>query len=328
METGLATNVQGTNEQLPTLTPDALQRSLLRDQYEIFESAGVDTSILEAVKSKLTTHAVSPDLQVQAFIDCIKEIPSFNFLLSQDARILEGYSIEEHTSMVLSQFEKYLKDPKCPIPLSCADLRIAALFHDIGKSLPEKKSDQHIATLEILKRYQDLLPISDKSFAIIESLIGNDPIGKFIVASVETFASMDERTELRQQATAGIVTNIELERFHSLVTFKMVDENLIQRAKEVALSFHQRSEPLGITAKELFNLHRLFYQADTAAYTYDAIATNGRRAFPGLDFLYELDFDANIAQGEALLKEDHSTGMIQHAQHVNLLLNLIEDALV
>lgn len=95
-----------------------------------------------------------------------------------------------------------------------------------------------------------------------------------------------------------------LSRFAGLVvlgTPEGVREQIVASARDI----ERRAAELSLAPQELFKLHRLLYAADTSAYTYDAVATNQRRAVPGLDFLFEFNpsFRREV-QEELLLRSD------------------------
>ena len=94
----------------------------------------------------------------------------------------EGYSLEEHTKMVLNQFEKYFKDFDSPL-VSKSNLRLFLALHDIGKPEAIKlgnKALQHEKTAPIINNVFDVLKLPKKEKDILVAISKDDYIGKYL----------------------------------------------------------------------------------------------------------------------------------------------------
>lgn len=298
----------------------------IRERYSILVKQENSQEVINQIRSDLELTARNSESKPEDLIAVAKRIPAIEFLFKQDARILENYTIEEHTSMVLRQLDRYLATSFNHKVLSHAEMRIAMLFHDIGKSLPDEKKDQHLGTLQVLSEIEAYIPLSQHAKAIVRSLIANDPIGKYIVATVEQFASIEERKAIAQASRDHHLTVDELQKFADLVIFAPVNQTQLDQARQVVNEIALRAKELDVDIEELLNLHLLSYQADTSAYTYDSVAYNGRRAYPGLDFLYVLDQTFDLVRNHYLLAKHPTSGLLRFAPAVDEKIQLIKSA--
>jgi hypothetical protein len=262
----------------------------------------------------------------------LKKHPRVAFLYEQDSRIPEKYTIEEHTEMVLGQFERYLVNAPMPSGITKDELRLMLALHDIGKSIPLNKDDQHRATIEVIESLRADLPISESGWAIGRLLIDNDLIGLTIRAGTAQLATMSERKAIGERAKVEAIPVADMQSFVDLVKFKPFPGD-VQSATEWQDRFEKgaqfianESAALGLKPTELMNLMVLFYQTDTAAYSYDAQTAGGRRASPGLDFLYSLNPDFELGRNNNLLVSNKSTGLLTFSPAVTQIVAGLEDA--
>lgn len=95
----------------------------------------------------------------------------------------EGYSLKQHTLMVLNQFEKYFAHKKLPVDFDTNLFRVILTLHDIGKPEAirnEGKHNQHKYTLRIVEPVLNGLGFDKRDINIALSLIGGDPVGKYV----------------------------------------------------------------------------------------------------------------------------------------------------
>ena len=96
----------------------------------------------------------------------------------------EGYNLEEHTLMVLRQFEKYFSSKSLPGGFSKAQFRYFLAIHDIGK--PDWVSKKKIGTQADynLKAFRAHFPkdpfIGYEQRRLLESFLSDDPIGSYL----------------------------------------------------------------------------------------------------------------------------------------------------
>ncbi|XLQ20514.1 MAG: hypothetical protein ACKUBY_01900 [Candidatus Moraniibacteriota bacterium] len=116
-------------------------------------------------------------------------------IYNADAGVWEGYTIGEHTIMMMRQFEKYFRSNELPANFDLGIFRLILVLHDIGK--PEAiaygdKNQQHVYTVEKLKNIFDTLVISNKYKDIAVALIEEDSLGEYIRGNkdIDTIAQM------------------------------------------------------------------------------------------------------------------------------------------
>lgn len=108
-------------------------------------------------------------------------------LYGQDGGVREGYTVAEHTMMVLRQFDKYYAPPPHSLP-GKVDKRLFRVFlalHDIGKPIaitidPQGKKQQHRYTWRLMFGFYQHLKIEERFIAISKALLYDDPIGGYL----------------------------------------------------------------------------------------------------------------------------------------------------
>jgi hypothetical protein len=102
---------------------------------------------------------------------------------SKSVGVWEGYTLKEHTLMVLRQFEKYFSEQRLPADIDRNFLRVVLTLHDIGKPRAVEEGDkkkQHQYTTVLIKPILKKLGFSEEKIAIAVALISSDPIGEYI----------------------------------------------------------------------------------------------------------------------------------------------------
>ncbi|MBU6323685.1 MAG: hypothetical protein KGI41_03055 [Patescibacteria group bacterium] len=97
------------------------------------------------------------------------------------AGVSEGYTIREHTGMVLNQFLKYFGDALPEEDRKVMETMLA--IHDIGKPAAiaaGSKYDQHRYTTPIVRETLEGLGFGEKEVALATALVDGDPIGDFL----------------------------------------------------------------------------------------------------------------------------------------------------
>ena len=125
----------------------------------------------------------APDFEPKKLIEALKKVLSLGPLYSMSVGVWEGYTLEEHTLLVMSQFEKYFSATQLPGKGDKQIFRILLALHDIGKPqavADGRKDEQHARTLEIINEIKEELPLSPEQLNVVMSLVDGDPIGLFI----------------------------------------------------------------------------------------------------------------------------------------------------
>ena len=106
-------------------------------------------------------------------------------LYTQDGGVWEGYTIADHTAMVLHQFERYCAPYPLPGAIDTGLFRLFLALHDIGKPIaiaiaPEGKRGQHRYTWELIEKFYRYVGIDGAFTAISRTLLHDDPIGGYL----------------------------------------------------------------------------------------------------------------------------------------------------
>ena len=103
--------------------------------------------------------------------------------LDADAGVSQGYSIREHTIMVLSQFEKYYGNKELPAGVSKKLLSFVLAVHDLGKPraiAAGNKDAQHEHTVGLVEPLMQRMGYSQDEVNIALALIDGDPLGNYL----------------------------------------------------------------------------------------------------------------------------------------------------
>lgn len=101
-------------------------------------------------------------------------------IYAHDAGVWEGYTIEEHTLMVMNQYDRYFLDATLSLGVSPGLFKVILALHDIGKPKAIKAGDkrlQHEYTQAMVEQILRELGYSQHDIAITTALVSGDPIG-------------------------------------------------------------------------------------------------------------------------------------------------------
>ena len=132
----------------------------------------------EALDSILNKENYSPEKLVSFFEKDFAEE------YSSDVGVWEGYSLKEHTLMVLNQFEKYFADKPLPGGVDHNFFRVILTLHDIRKlrAIEEgERSKEHEYTFEIVEKVLTQLEYKNSDVLLAKSLMTGYPLGKFVL---------------------------------------------------------------------------------------------------------------------------------------------------
>ncbi|HOG24501.1 MAG TPA: hypothetical protein PK590_07610, partial [Candidatus Omnitrophota bacterium] len=137
----------------------------------------------------------APDFEPKKLIEALKKVLSLGPLYSMSVGVWEGYTLEEHTLLAMSQFEKYFSATQLPGKGDKQIFRILLALHDIGKPqavADGRKEEQHARTLEIINEIKEELPLSPEQLNVVMSLVDGDPIGLFIRGRADLESTVEE----------------------------------------------------------------------------------------------------------------------------------------
>jgi len=124
----------------------------------------------------------------------------------------EGYTLKEHTLMVMGQFEKYFKDKELPTGMDHNLFRVIMAVHDIGKPRAAEmraKHLQHEYTREIIKPVLEELKFNEEEINLALGLVSGDPIGNSLMTG-RNDRSVDQLKKMSQEAGIPIGDFLEL----------------------------------------------------------------------------------------------------------------------
>lgn len=157
-----------------------------------------------------------------------------DFNLSQEyasqVGVWEGYTLEQHTLMVMKQYERYFSESMDSSLLSKNEFRMLLALHDMGKAraimLGENKTKQHEHNKKLIPGVLRLLGIEWKKIDLITEVASQDHIGSY----------------MQRKITAG----------------------------EAASGIQQIAKKIGVNVYQLFDLLQIYYISDASSYTVDA----------------------------------------------------------
>lgn len=130
--------------------------------------------------------------------------------------VWEGYTLKQHTSMVLSQFEKYFSNSLQYTNIDKNFFKTFLALHDLGKPEAVRMGEKHLQyehTKRIMNNILSELGYSRQEKALALALVSADPIGESIKANGRNIeASAREIIKLAQAA------NIPTAKFFDLLT--------------------------------------------------------------------------------------------------------------
>lgn len=142
----------------------------------------------------------SPDFSPETFLTVLKSSPYLSEALSLSAGVSEGYSVERHTQMVMSQFERYFASNFSSSLLTLEDFRLLLSLHDIGKGLAVRSrgstGEQHSFSRRVLEFALQTMGTTSINTDTIIRLIDQDILGNFLRKRISLDIAKKEITDL------------------------------------------------------------------------------------------------------------------------------------
>jgi hypothetical protein len=130
-----------------------------------------------------------------SLIETLSQDPRLQKLFAADAGVWEGFSIREHTAMVLkifneqfSRYESFYRFQVSPEIRLLETLKFAIALHDIGKPYAigaGDKSRQHEFTIPILESKMQEFGFSPAEIHFAKALVGHDILGDYIKGKID-----------------------------------------------------------------------------------------------------------------------------------------------
>lgn len=157
--------------------------------------AGNAQSCLSGVQQRLAVAdwTTAKEVHGPEIIAALSEDPEIRALFARPAGVSEGYTVGQHTLMVLGSMENEywhsrISQIKAPKGVDFFRLmKVTAGLHDIGKPLAIQAGDptlQHQYTLPILERKLKELGFRPPEIEIARAIVGNDVLGDFMKGNI------------------------------------------------------------------------------------------------------------------------------------------------
>lgn len=139
------------------------------------------------------------DLQPKEILDYIKSVGTD--LANTYAQKVRHYVLEQHTLLVMGEFEKHFAN--APLPISRNLFRIMLALHDIGKPKAMglgDKNNQYQYTVEIINNLRKSLPFTSLEIDTMIALVSDDPIGLYLQGNISLETAKNKIIRLANQA--------------------------------------------------------------------------------------------------------------------------------
>lgn len=143
------------------------------------------------------------NLSSQELIDHLALIPAIGTAFRSKVR---HYTIETHTFLVLSEFEKYFSS--FHLPISTNLFRMILALHDIGKPLAHNntKLNQYVATIEIISNHKEYLFECEADFSICKALLSSDVLGEYMQKKIDATNTKQKIITLAKDSNLSLVS--------------------------------------------------------------------------------------------------------------------------
>ncbi len=170
------------------------------------------------------------DFNSEELLESLEKSPFIKGLYEGDVGVSEGYTLKEHTKMVMGQYEKYFKDRWTSPLVSQQGFRLMLALHDLGKPLAVQitgsRAAQHEYTMKFLPKIIESSGINPREAEILIAIANQDYIGEHIQGHLDT--------------------------------------------KTAAKNIKDLAADTGVPVNQLFELFKMYYMSDAGAYTEDA----------------------------------------------------------
>jgi hypothetical protein len=236
---------------------DLFKAALQSPYHEVLDSSRKviftenDYHYYQECKDQIVT-VLNKEHEAEELIGSLQKISFFKDLYNLPVGVSEGYTLGEHTSMVLEQFKRYQKENWESSLLTANDFQLMLAIHDIGK--PQAvletgdKSKQHEYNHRIIPEFVNWLGIPEEKRKLIVALTMQDHIGGFLQKASYMISELSKKQEARK-----------------------IGEKILKEAAQI-----------GIEIEHYFDLTTCYYRADAGSYTTDADPAKGN-----LNYLFE-----------------------------------------
>jgi chemotaxis methyl-accepting protein methylase/tRNA A-37 threonylcarbamoyl transferase component Bud32 len=161
----------------------------------------IPQSQIDKVNGVLQAKIQEPENLIQT----LAQVPWLGKQYAGNAQVISGFSIGQHTAMVLRQFERYFASDFAavgnPASVDRDFFRLILALHDIGKTDTPRRH-QHARTADILRATLTRFGYSPAQIKLAEALVNGDPLGTYLTRGNLASAT----AEIRNRANAAGVS--------------------------------------------------------------------------------------------------------------------------
>ncbi len=155
---------------------------------------------------------------VEKVFELLKSSQALADFFKGDVGVWEKYTLEEHTRMVMRQYEKYFAGRWESHLITEKGFRMMLVLHDIGKPLAVKEtgdtSRQHEYTLRIFPDIIKKSQLSDEEIEILTLLVNHDIMGKYFRSRIDLTEAVEKIKELAKMANVPAAQLVPLLRMY------------------------------------------------------------------------------------------------------------------
>jgi len=163
-------------------------------------------------RNQLETTFNDPLYKSEKLIQLLEK--NFCHYFAQDVGVCQGYTLKQHTQLVLNQFEHYYHDTPLPGLIDKRFFRLLLALHDIGKPKAIENGDkklQHLFTPPMVKDILKTLHFSIQEINIGLALLSQDPLGGYLKNKIDLKSAAGQIKKMAQK------TELSLEIFYNLL---------------------------------------------------------------------------------------------------------------
>ena len=141
-------------------------------------TASNEMEVTSNMRASLYSIIAEPFPKTEDILSFFKQY--FGMEYGADADVWERYTIEQHTKMVMGQYDKYFSKDTLPLGVSHGFFKTVLALHDIGKPEAIKSGGKHLQhryTSKIMKQTLSDLGFDKREVDIAVALVSDDCIG-------------------------------------------------------------------------------------------------------------------------------------------------------
>ncbi|TLS41654.1 hypothetical protein FE633_35085 [Streptomyces montanus] len=138
---------------------------------------------MEQLRQNLAQLFASTPYSPRAVLESLSEVPELGREFAMPNSGKHGYPLIEHTFMVCNMFERAFPEWPLEAAFPKSAFRLLLCLHDMGKPAALRMNDkakQHVLTVELVRKYQSVLPVSHEALATTLGLLSDDALGLFV----------------------------------------------------------------------------------------------------------------------------------------------------